>query len=121
MKRIAVIDDDPNMRDMLRIHLSAIGLEVATFEDAATGIRSILENPPDVLVLDLLLPDLGGLEVLQALKGDAATKHVRVVVLTSRKDEETFAQARRLGADGFLTKPVKREELIEGILKQLYS
>ena len=121
MRRIAVIDDDPNMRDMLRIHLSAIGLAVETFVDASTGIRSILENPPDLLVLDLLLPDLGGLEVLQAVKGDAATKHVRVVVLTSRTDDETFAQAKRLGADAFLTKPIKREELIEGVLNQLYS
>ena len=121
MQRIAFIDDDPNMREMLRIHLSAIGFAVETFADAATGIRAILENPPDLLVLDLLLPDLGGLEVLQALKGDEATKDLRVIVLTSRTDDETLAEAKRLGADAFLTKPVRREELIEGVLNQLYS
>jgi DNA-binding response OmpR family regulator len=119
MRRIAVIDDDPNMRDLLRIHLSAIGLVVEGFEDAATGIRSILQSPPDLLVLDLLLPDLGGLEVLQALKGDVATKQIPVVVLTSRTDSDTFAQAKQLGADAFLTKPIRREELIDGVLNQL--
>jgi DNA-binding response OmpR family regulator len=121
MPRIAVIDDDPNMRDLLRIHLSRIGLTVEVFEDAASGIRAILSNPPDLLVLDIMLPDLGGLEVLGALKGDASTKHIPVVVLTSRTDDETHAQARLLGANAFLTKPIKREQLIEGVLNILYS
>lgn len=121
MPRIAVIDDDPNIRELLRIHLSRIGLTVEVFADAAAGIRSILENHPDLLVLDLMLPDLGGLEVLQALKGDAATKHIPVVVLTSRKDDDTLVQAKGLGVDLFLTKPIRREELIEGVLNKLYS
>lgn len=119
MRRIAVIDDDPNIRELLRIHLSAIGLIVEAFEDASAGIRSILKTPPDLVVLDLLLPDLGGLEVLEALKGDTATKDIPVVVLTSRKDNDTFAQAKQLGANAFLTKPVRREELIDGVLNQL--
>jgi DNA-binding response OmpR family regulator len=119
MKRIAVIDDDANMRDLLRIHLSAVGLVVEVYADASTGIRSILHNPPDLLVLDLLLPDLGGLEVLQALKGDPATKGLQVIVLTSRTDIDTFVQAKQLGADAFLTKPIRREELMECILNQL--
>ena len=121
MRRIAVIDDDSYMRDLLRIHLSAIGLAVEVFEDAAAGIRGILNSPPDLLVLDLMLPDLGGLEVLQALKGDEATKHIPVVVLTSKTDDETYTQARRLGAGTFLTKPVRREDLIEGVLNLLYA
>ena len=121
MRRIAVIDDDRNMRDLLRIHLSAIGLAVEVYEDASTGIRAILETPPDLLVLDLMLPDLGGLEVLEALKGDPATKAIPVVALTSRTDEDTYAQARRLGANAFLTKPIRREDLIENVLNLLYS
>lgn len=121
MQRIAIIDDDPNMRDLLRIHLSAVGLAVETFEDASSGIRALLKAPPNVLILDLMLPDLGGLEVLQAIKGDVSTKHLRVLVLTSRKDDETYAEARKLGADGYLTKPIRREELIEGVLNLLYK
>lgn len=121
MPRISVIDDDPNIRELLRIHFSRIGFEVDVFEDAAKGIRSLLENPPDLLVLDLMLPDLGGLEVLQAVKGDPATKHVRVVVLTSRADDNNVAEAKRLGADAYLTKPILREELIESVLKVIYS
>ena len=107
------------MRDLLRIHLSRAGLTVQACADASTGIRSLLENPPDLLVLDLMLPDLGGLEVLQALKADPASKHIPVVVLTSKTDDETFAQAKLLGADAFLNKPVRREDLIDGVWAQL--
>ena len=121
MQRIAVIDDDPNMRDLLRIHLSAVGFVVEGFEDASSGIRGLLKRPPNVLILDLMLPDLGGLEVLQAIRGDVSTKHLKVLVLTSRKDDETYAKAKELGADGYLTKPIRREELIESVLNLLYK
>ncbi|MBI4290931.1 MAG: response regulator [Betaproteobacteria bacterium] len=119
MPRIVVIDDDVNMRDLLRIHLSRVGLAVEAFEDASLGIHSILENRPDLVVLDLLLPDLGGLEVLKALKSDLATKDLPVVVLTSRTDEATFTEAKRLGADAFLIKPISRDELTGTVLGQL--
>ena len=119
MPRIVVIDDDASIRDLLRIHLSGVGLTVEVFEDASAGIRSILENHPDLLMLDLVLPDLSGLEVLQALKDDLATKDMPVVVLTSKTDGDTFLQAKRLGADAILTKPVRREELIACVLTQL--
>lgn len=119
MPRIAVIDDDRNIRDLLRIHLAGAGLGVDVYEDAAAGIRSILANRPDLVVLDLMLPDLGGLEVLNALKGDASTARMPVVVLTSLKDDSIFTEAKRIGADAFLTKPVSRDELIRTVLGQL--
>jgi DNA-binding response OmpR family regulator len=119
MPRISVIDDDAYMRDLLRIHLSRAGMTVQVFEDAATGIRSLLETPPDLLVLDLMLPDLGGLEVLQALKADPASQHIPVIVLTSKTDDDTFTEAKRLGANAFLTKPIRREALIDSIWAQL--
>jgi DNA-binding response OmpR family regulator len=119
MARIAVIDDDANMRDLLRIHLSNIGAKVDVFADASAGIRYILETPPDLLVLDLILPDLCGLEVLRAMKADAATRNIPVVVLTSRTDDQTLEQAKQIGVDAFLTKPLQREDLIESVLNQL--
>lgn len=119
MPRIAVIDDDAFMRDLLRIHLSGVGLTVDTFEDAATGIRAIMENRPDLVVLDIMLPDLGGIELLAALKFDEATKNIPVVMLTSITDDNCFMAAKRLGANAFLNKPVSREDLIGTVLKQL--
>lgn len=59
MPRIAVIEDGINIRDLLRMHLSAIGLAVEVFEDASADIRSVPEGPPDLLVLDLMLRDAG--------------------------------------------------------------
>ena len=112
MPRVAVIDDDTFMRDLLRIHLSGVGLAVDVFEDAAAGIRAILANRPDLVLLDIMLSDLGGIEVLAALKYDEATRNIPVVVLTSMSDDSGSSAAQRLGADAFLNKPMSREELV---------
>lgn len=94
------------------MHLSNSGMKVDVAEDAAIGIRLLLESPPDLILLDLDLPYMGGLEVLDALKGDGATADIPVLILTSRNDDDCFTQAKRLGAESFLTKPVKRDHLI---------
>ena len=119
MPRVMLIDDDANIRDLLQLHLSRLGMEVEAYEDAASGIRRVMHSCPDLLVLDLLLPDLGGLEVLQALRGEPATKDLPVVLLTSKRDIDTIARARQLGASAFLTKPVRNENLVETVLREL--
>lgn len=119
MLNVAIIEDDPNMREMLRIHLSGIGLALELFEDAAAGIRAILAKKPDLVLLDLVLPDLGGLEVLNALKSDESTRTLPVIVITSMTNDETFAEATRLGVDAFLTKPIQRDVLIKTVLGQI--
>ena len=119
MAKIVVIEDDPTFLDLLRVHLAGAGHEVLIAEDAALGLRAVITEGPDLILLDLSVPYLDGFEILKVLRNDPATKEMPVIVLTGRRDDEAFAQARELGASQFLTKPVSREVLIRAIETQL--
>ena len=119
MAKIVVIEDDATFLDLLRVHLASAGHEVLTAEDAAVGLRAVITEAPDLILLDLTVPYLDGFEMIKVLRNDPATMDIPVVVLTGRRDDETFARARELGASHFLTKPVTRETLIMAIDAQL--
>ena len=119
MAKIVVIEDDVTFLDLLRVHLASAGHEVLTAEDAALGLRAVITEGPDLILLDLTVPYLDGFEMIKALRNDPATKKIPLVVLTGRSDDETFAQVRKLGASQFLTKPVERDVLIRAIEAQL--
>ena len=119
MAKIVVIEDDVGFLDLLRVHLVSAGHEVRAAEDAVLGLRAIITEAPDLILLDLNVPYLDGFEMIKALRNDPATTEIPVVVLTARADDETFAEARRLGASQFLTKPVTRDALIRAIDTQL--
>ena len=105
--------------DLLQLHLSGRGISVEVAENAAVALRSIIDSPPDLIMLDLGLPDLDGMEVLRAIKGDEASRHLPVIVITGTDTEDKYIQARALGADAFLNKPVQRDDLINEIFSRL--
>ena len=119
MAKILVIEDDATFLDLVRVHLSGEGHEVIMAEDAAIGLRAVIADRPDLVVLDIFVPYLDGFEVLAALQSDPATRGIPVIVLTGHGDDETFARARQLGAAAFLTKPVEGTRLIRAIEEQL--
>jgi DNA-binding response OmpR family regulator len=115
LAKIVIIEDDLTFLDLLRVHLASAGHEVLTAEDAALGLRAVITEGPDLILLDLSVPYLDGFEILTALHSDPATSKIPVIVLTGRGDDESFARARELGASRFLTKPVTRDVLIRAI------
>lgn len=119
MAKILVIEDDPTFLDLLRVHLSAAGHQVEIAEDAEIGLRSVIADTPDIVILDINVPYLDGLELLEALRKDPATREVPVVVVTGRGDDETYAKVQKIGVADYLTKPVQREQLIESIERHL--
>lgn len=111
-KRIVAIDDTHSILTFLRISLEALG---ATFHGAATasgGIALVEKEKPDLVVLDLGLPDKEGLDILQTLKRIDKRHNLPVVVLTVRNDPRTKEKAAQLGADAFVTKPFVMSDLI---------
>jgi DNA-binding response OmpR family regulator len=116
---ILVIDDDPSFRDLLQLHLLSAGHTIRTAEDPEEGLRSLLEYSADLILLDLDLPYLSGFDVLEALRSDPASQKIPVIILTGRGDEETYIRCHKIGIDGFLTKPLKKEQLIKAIGKTL--
>ena len=119
MAAILAIEDDPSFLDLLQLHLQSAGHTVRTAADPEEGLRSFLEDPPELILLDLDLPYLSGFEVLEALKSDEASRAIPVVVITGRAEGDTYERCRKIGIDGFASKPIKREELLRVIDKAL--
>ncbi len=109
MTRVLVVDDDPRLQRTLAIALRAHGNEVVTAGDGRTAVQSVLEDAPDVVILDLGLPDLDGTEVLRRIR---AASVVPVIVLSARHEPDDKIEALDLGADDYVTKPFGVEELL---------
>jgi two-component system KDP operon response regulator KdpE len=110
--KVLLVDDDPTLRRALGIGLRAEGHDVLVAADGRTALQAVREDKPDVLVLDLGLPDLPGVEVLRQLR-DWST--VPVVVLSARAESREKVQALDLGADDYVTKPFGMAELLARI------
>ncbi|MBO0853153.1 MAG: response regulator [Nocardia sp.] len=104
-----VVDDEPQILRALRINLSVRGYEVITAATGAGALRAAAEKHPDVVVLDLGLPDIDGIEVLAGLRGWTS---VPVIVLSARTDSSDKVQALDTGADDYVTKPFGMDELL---------
>jgi DNA-binding response OmpR family regulator len=119
LARILAIEDDPSFRDLLQLHLQAVGHTVRAAADPEEGLRALLEAPPELILLDLDLPYLSGFEVLEALRSDKASRAIPVIVITGRPDGEAYQRCQEIGIDGFASKPLRREELLRAIDKAL--
>jgi two-component system KDP operon response regulator KdpE len=106
---VLLVDDDATLRQTLGIGLRAAGHEVVTAGDGRTALQALREDHPDILVLDLGLPDLSGIEVLRQLR---AWSTLPVVVLSARAESSEKVEALDLGADDYVTKPFGMEELL---------
>ncbi|WP_186382547.1 response regulator transcription factor [Amycolatopsis rhizosphaerae] len=107
--RILVVDDDETVRDVVRRYLEAGGLQVEIAGDGAEALRAFALRPPDLVVLDVMMPGLNGLEVCRRLR---QVSSVPVVLLTALGEEENRIAGLELGADDYVTKPFSPRELV---------
>jgi two-component system phosphate regulon response regulator PhoB len=117
--KILVVDDETDVIDMLVVNLRGAGFQVTTAEDGATALAKARNEPPSLIILDLMLPGMSGLEICKVLKGDAATRHVPVIMLTAKGEEVDKIVGLELGADDYVTKPFSPRELILRINRSL--
>jgi two-component system KDP operon response regulator KdpE len=109
---ILIVDDEPPIRRFLRTSLAAQDYAVIEAENGAQALREVEREKPDLVILDLGLPDMSGTEVIQAIRG---TSPVPIIVLSVRSDERGKVEALDLGADDYVTKPFGMEELVARI------
>ena len=109
MTTVLVVDDDPQILRALRINLTAHGYLVHTAADGASGLRAAADHRPEVIVLDLGLPDLDGVDVITGVRGWST---VPIIVLSARVDSTDKVQALDAGADDYVTKPFGMDELL---------
>lgn len=113
--RILIIDDNISFRELLHIMLSNEGYAVEVAEDAVEGGKAMLAAQPDLVICDIDMPFMDGLELLSALRTDPSTASLKVILLSGRKDVEALIRAEQLGALDYLVKPVTRERLLDSI------
>jgi two-component system chemotaxis response regulator CheY len=111
---ILVVEDNECMRELLRLHLANAGYAVLVAEDAIVAGHLLLRKRPDMILTDIEMPHMDGLEFVRAIRADAATRSVPVVFLSGRDDSEE--QAKKLGAE-FLAKPLLVSELLSTVAR----
>lgn len=114
-KRVLLAEDEPNIAELLRFLLGRAGFEVETHADGAAALSAALANPPTLVILDVMLPGLDGLEVLNRLRADPRGRDLRILVLTAKGQRADRQAAVDGGADLFITKPFSNEELVGAV------
>jgi DNA-binding response OmpR family regulator len=109
---IAVVEDEPDIRELISLHLKKNGFRVEAFERADPLFRLLERRPPDLVLLDLMLPDMDGLDVLRRLKKKDEWASIPVIILTAKGTETDKVVGLELGADDYQTKPFSPKELV---------
>ena len=105
MKTVLIVDDEPAIVQLVRITLETARVRVLEASDGATAIDRAVGHRPDLILLDVDLPDLSGLEVCRRLKGEEAMAQTKIVMLTAAAQQDDIARGLAAGADQYLTKP----------------
>lgn len=111
-ERILVVDDEPDIIALVAYHLARSGYRVSTASSGTEALQAAREEQPALIVLDLMLPELSGFEVLERIRADRALADIPVLMLTARRDEPDRVQGLSLGADDYLVKPFSPQELV---------
>ena len=115
MGKILIVEDEANIRQLLRYNLEKEGFQVMEAIDGIQGLRTAQREKPDLVLLDLMLPGMDGLEVCRTLKGTPATSALPIIMLTAKAEEVDKIIGLELGADDYMTKPFSPRELIARI------
>ncbi len=110
-KLIAIIDDEPDILELVSLHLEKAGFEVKGFPDGKTFFKSLKKRLPDLIFLDLMLPGEDGFDICKYLKKDDKTSYIPIIMLTAKSEETDKVLGLELGADDYVTKPFSPREL----------
>ncbi|MFA5535961.1 MAG: response regulator [Bacillota bacterium] len=119
LKTLLLVDDEPAILDLLKDRLSRAGYNIVTAENGRKAIKLAEEFCPDVVILDLILPDIDGFEVCKQIKRNITNCTAKIIILSKRQEEDSIAEGLQLGADDYLTKPFSLVELEARIAKVL--
>ncbi len=110
--KILIVEDERDIVDLLRYNLQEAGFETDAVRNGADALHRAVENPPDLILLDLMLPEVDGLIVCRLLKNDPRTKNIPIVMVTAKTEERDRVAGLELGADDYITKPFSPREVV---------
>jgi DNA-binding response OmpR family regulator len=114
-KRILIIDDEEYIIKLLEMRLTEANYECLTCMTTQEGIKAAKTEKPDLIIMDIMLPNITGLEATKILKDDPETKNTPIIILSAKSLEEDMVSAKELGADGFISKPILLSKLLHKI------
>ena len=115
MKKILIIDDDPTSLKLTQGRLQANGYEVDISSDAPEGLEKAIKFKPDLIILDVMMPIVNGYNFCRLVKSQEASRHIPIILLTSRSEAEDRKIGKEVGADAYITKPFDIEELLKTV------
>ena len=116
MTKVLVVEDDQDIRELLVDSLIDLGFDVTEAEDGGAGLQSALEETPDIILLDVMMPVMDGFQVLSQLRENPDTQSVRVIMVSAKSQEQDIANALNAGAYSYIIKPWEPEELESKVL-----
>jgi CheY-like chemotaxis protein len=117
--RILVVEDDPDIMRILTHALTAVGHEVVPAFGGEDAIRKVKAQKFDIVLTDLAMPKVSGVEVIQTIKSDAATRHIPVLAVTAHVWDGIAQSAGQVGCDGYISKPFSMKQLVQEVQKHL--
>jgi DNA-binding response OmpR family regulator len=114
-KKILIIDDHGHIRLLLSNRLSKMGFEVATSENAINTVKLVINTKPDLIVMDLMMPGIDGIQATKLLRENEITKNIPIIMLTAVSTRDTVLEALSSGVNDYVVKPFKGEELYKKI------
>jgi two-component system phosphate regulon response regulator PhoB len=114
-KKILVIEDDRDISELVTYNLEREGYDIACLYDGAQAVDLVRKRKPELIILDLMLPEVDGIEICRMLKSDSATKHIPIIMLTAKGEEADVVVGLQMGADDYITKPFSPKVLIARI------
>ena len=118
-KKILIVEDEESLLKLESILLTSRGYEVKGVPDGRAALECMAAMKPDLVLLDIMLPEIDGFEVCRQIKANEATKHIPIIMLTAKKSREDMARGEEVGADWYITKPFKSAMVIETIQRFL--
>jgi CheY-like chemotaxis protein len=113
MSRVLIVDDERQNRDLLEIMLAPEGFELVTAASGEQALIIVAGHPPDAILVDVMMPGMDGYQFAAAIKGNAATRHIPIAMITGLDDHDARSLAMKTGVDVFLSRPVDRTDLCE--------
>jgi two-component system phosphate regulon response regulator PhoB len=110
-ERILVVDDEPDLLELVRLNLDQAGFQVETADSGGAALHALRKSPPDLMILDLMLPDLSGTEICREVRANPELAHLPIIMLTARAEEVDRIVGLELGSDDYVTKPFSPREL----------
>ncbi|MBT5229731.1 MAG: response regulator [Methylococcales bacterium] len=115
MKQVLIVEDSPTELHILRTIMEKNNFVVSVANNGIEGIEMVKRSPPDIILMDVVMPEMNGFKATRALKKDEATSHIPIIMVTTKAQETDRVWAMRQGVDAYLNKPVDAKELMKSV------